>query len=117
MRVEWFGKEVTAAVNKVVSETSKELAEELEKEAIRKLISVATTTTERGLKSQFSIVHKKDVSLVFCQGPRKWHKPYHASFLELGTPKHNAAKPFMRPTYKAKRAEAQKRFKTNLGAE
>jgi len=115
MKVEWFGKEVTAAVNKVVSETSKELAEELEKEAIRKLISVATTTTERGLKSQFSIVHKKDVSLVFCQGPRNWHKPYHASFLEMGTYK-DTAKPFMRPTLKAKKAEAQRRFKTNLGA-
>ena len=114
--MEWFGDDILEATNSVVARTSKKVAEIVMTDAKKILKSKAKTTTERGLLSQFYIDKSKFKNggyLVYCQGPKKWHKPYHASFLEMGTFK-DQAKPFMRPAVKKNKRKANKMYQEDL---
>jgi len=87
MRIDWPDKEVKNAVKAVLGRVSEEAAKGVVKDAQRILKRKARTTTESGLLSQFSIEKSKFRGggfVVHCQGPRKWHEPYHASFTEFG---------------------------------
>ena len=52
-------------------------------------------------------------NLVRVQGPGNWKKPYHASFVEMGTYK-DEAKPFMRPALRKNKNNANKKFRDAL---
>ena len=128
MTVEWFGEKILEQVNSVAAKVSKEIAEDVMKDAKAILKRTATTTTERGLLSQFYVAKSKFKNggyLVYCQGPKKWYKPYHASFLEMGSwvfPYGNKKrrkvylppKPFMRPAANKNRRKAAKQYKDAL---
>ncbi len=116
MSVEWFADKVLDKVNVIVDDVSKEVAECVQADAKRLLKQKAKTTTERGLMDQFSVQKSKYRGggwLVWSQGPGKWRKPYHASFVEMGTFK-DEAKPFMRPAAKKNKRKAKKMFKDAL---
>ena len=116
MTVEWHEKEVLNAAKLVLDQVSKEVAENVMKDAKQILRQKAETTTERGLLSQFEVrksKYKDGGHLVYCQGPGNWRPPYHASFLEMGTFK-DVAKPFLRPARKKNTAKANKMFKEGL---
>ena len=88
------------------------MANKVMEDAKKILKQKAKTTTDRGLLSQFSVEKSKYKTggyVVYCQGPKNWRPPYHASFLEMGTFK-DAAKPFLRPAYKKNRRKANKMF-------
>ncbi len=83
----WFDKEVINAVKIILKDVSYEVAKKVRDDAIRILKQKASNPTEMGLADQFDIIPSKldETSfLVWCQGPRKWWPPYHASFVELG---------------------------------
>ena len=83
----WFEKEVINAAKIILRDVGYEVAKNVRDDAIRILKQKATNTTEMGLTEQFDIVESKFKDggwLVYVQGPRKWWKPYHASFVELG---------------------------------
>ena len=114
--IEWNGKEVLNAAVIILGKVTKEVAENVMEDAKRILRHKAKTTSERGLLKQFSIEKSKFKDgglLVYCQGPKKWWKPYHASFVEMGTYK-DEAKPFMRPAYKKYKRKADKMFQDAL---
>lgn len=116
MTVEWFGDDVLKKTNAIMETVSKKVAENVMKDAKKILKQKAKTTTEKGLLSQFYIEKSKFKHggyLVWCQGPKKWHPPYHASFLEMGTFK-DQAKPYMRPAKKKNERKANKMFKEAL---
>ena len=115
-KMEWNDKKVMAAVRATVDKVSKDIAEDVETDAIRKLIATVNKTTAGGLKDQFSVEKsnfKDGGYLVWCQGPKKWKAPYHASFVELGTYK-DEAQPFLRPTVRKKKRTANKKFQAAL---
>ena len=110
MTIDWFGKEVLEATNKAMAEVSKEVAENVMADAKKILKRDAKTTTEKGLLSQFYIEkskYKDGGYVVWCQGPKKWHPPFHASYLEMGSFK-DEAKPFMRPAKKKNERKAHR---------
>ena len=112
MTVEWFGNKVLAASKVVLNSVSKEVANDVMKDAKKILKQKAKTTTERGLLSQFYVEKSKFKDggyVTYCQGPKDWTAPYHASFLELGTFK-DQAKPFMRPSAKKNKRPANKKY-------
>ena len=114
--IEWHGKKVTNAAVAILEKVSKEVAEDVMKDAKRILRQKAKTTSERGLLEQFEVVpskYKDGGYLVYCQGPGKWWKPYHASFVEMGTYK-DEAKPFLRPAYKKNKRKADRLFQDAL---
>ena len=118
-RIEWFGEKILEQTNSVVARVSKEVAENVMKDAKKILKQKATTTTERGLLEQFYVNKSKFKNggyIVYCQGPKKWWPPYHASFLEMGTNKTRkmAAKPFMRPAVYENKHKADKMFQDSL---
>ncbi len=83
----WFDKEVLNAAKKILRNASLEIAEKVRDDAIKTVIANAANSTEMGLAEQFDIIPSKydETSfLVWCQGPRKWWPPFHASFVELG---------------------------------
>jgi len=85
--IDWYAKEILGRIGHVAEKTSKEVAKNVMKDSKALLKRKAKTTTERGLLSQFYIEKSKFKNggyLVYCQGPRKWRKPFHASFLENG---------------------------------
>lgn len=87
--LKWHGEKVRNAAVLTLDKVSKAVAKGVMRRAKRHLKRVATNTTEYGLLRQFYVAKSKYRNggwLVFCQGPKKWWKPYHASFLELGTP-------------------------------
>jgi len=111
---EWHGKAVLEATNKAVVRVASEIAKDVERDAKIILKSKAKQTTAGGLLDQFSIDKLKDgTSLVWCQGPRKWSKPYHASFFELGTYKDDPH-PFMRPAKERNERKAKDKFEKAL---
>ena len=113
---QWYEKEVMNAAKIELGKVTKKVAAEMLVESRRVLIQKAKTTTEMGLKSQFSLQpsrFKDGGIVVWCQGPNKWRKPYHASFMELGTYKDDA-KPFMRPTRKKFLKKAKKYWQEAL---
>jgi len=117
--IEWNGKKVKNAAVAILGKVSKEVANNVMEDAKRILRRKAETTSERGLLEQFEVVpskYKDGGYLVYCQGPGKWWKPYHASFVELGTHKTRKmiAKPFMRPAYKKNKRKATKMFQDAL---
>jgi HK97 gp10 family phage protein len=112
MTVEWFGDKILEATNKAMVRVCKSSAENVMADAKKILKQKAKTTSELGLLSQFYVEKSKYETggyIVWCQGPKNWHPPYHASFLEMGTFK-DEAKPFMRPAYKKNRRKANKMF-------
>jgi len=123
-KMEWYGEKVLEATNSVCAKVSKDIAEDVMEDAKRILSRKAKTKTEDGLLTQFSITdskYKDGGSLVWCQGPGNWHEPYHASFVELGTPnkagkRHGSveAKPFMRPAASKNKRNAKRKFEQAL---
>ena len=114
--IEWHDKEALNAAKIVLDKVSEKVANNVMKDARRILIQKATTTTERGLKDQFDVQKSKFKDggfLVYCQGPGNWRKPYHASFLEMGTYK-DEAKPFMRPAKKLWERKANQMYQAAL---
>ena len=114
--IEWHEKEVLNAVKIVLRNVSKEVAENVMKDAKRILKQKAKTTTAGGLLSQFDVRKSKFKDggyLVYCQGPGNWRPPYHASFVEMGTFK-DEPKPFMRPAYKKNKGKANRTFQQEL---
>lgn len=112
--IEWHGKEVLNAAKIILDKVSKEIAEAVEKDAKRILKQKAKTTTEKGLLSQFSVEESKYQGyVIWCQGPKKWSPPYHASFFELGTFKEEP-KPFMRPAKERWKRKANRMFQEGL---
>jgi len=112
MTVEWFGDRVLNASKIVLEAVSKEVAENVMADAKKILKQKAKTTTERGLLSQFyteKSKYKDGGYVVWCQGPKKWIPPYHASFFELGTFK-DVAKPYLRPAAKRNKRKANQMF-------
>ena len=124
MKFEWRDKEVLNAAKIVLGKVSKEVAENVMKDAKRILKQKAKTTTERGLLSQFDVRESKFKDggwLVYCQGPGNWREPYHASFVEMGTPnkkgkRHGTteARPFMRPAKERWKRKANKLYQAGL---
>ena len=126
----WFDKEVLNAAKIILKKVSKEVAENVMADAKRILKQKATTTTEKGLLDQFDIVESKfgDGYVIWCQGPKKWWPPYHASFVELGSysmewgryqkgSKKGAKidpKPFMNPERKKNKRKANKIYQDAL---
>ena len=114
MTVEWHEKEVLNAAKIVLDKVSKKIAENVEKDAKRILKQKAETTTEKGLLNQFSIEESKYQGyVIWCQGPKKWYPPYHASFFELGT-FNQEPKPFMRPAKERHKRKANKLYQDGL---
>jgi len=114
--IEWRDKEVLNAAKIVLRGATKKIAENIMNDAKRILKQKATTTTEKGLLSQFDIQkskYDKDTLLVYCQGPGNVHGKYHASFVELGTYK-DEAKPYMRPARKKNLSKARRLYKDAL---
>lgn len=114
--IEWNGKEVLNAAVIILDKVTKEVAENVMKDAKRILRQKAETTSERGLLTQFDVrksKYKDGGYLVMCQGPGNWHPPYHASFVELGTYKDDP-KPFMRPARKKNIRKANQMFKAAM---
>ena len=110
--IKWYGNKVLSKAESVVAEVSKDVAEIVMRDAKKILRQKAKTTTEYGLLDQFQVKKSKFKDggyLVYSQGPGKWRKPYHASFVEMGTYKDDA-KPFMRPAYKKNRIKANRMF-------
>ena len=115
-KMEWYGEKVLEATNSVCAKVSKDIAEDVMEDAKALLRRKAKTTTETGLLSQFSVEdskYKDGGSLVWCQGPKNWHPPYHASFVEMGTFK-DEAKPFMRPAARKNKRNAKIKFERAL---
>jgi len=86
---EWNGKEVIKAVDKAMDRTNKEVAKRIMRDARRILKQKAKTTTARGLLSQFDVRKSKFPDggyIVGCQMKGNYRPPYHAPFVELGTP-------------------------------
>lgn len=116
MTVEWHGDEVLNAAKIVLDKVSEQEAKNVMEDAKRILKQKAKTTTEKGLLSQFSIQKSKFKDggyVIWCQGPKKWYPPYHASFFELGTSRQEA-KPFMRPAKERHKRKANKMFQQEL---
>jgi HK97 gp10 family phage protein len=115
-KMEWFGEKVLAKTQSIVDSVSKDVAENVMADAKKILKKKAKTTTEKGLLSQLYVDKSKFKNggyLVWCQGPKNWKAPYHASFLEMGTYK-DQAKPFMRPAARKNRGKAKKMFQDGL---
>ena len=116
MTVEWFGDQVLAASKLILNSVSKEVAEDVMEDAKKILKQKAKTTTEKGLLNQFYVEKSKFQDggyVVYCQGPKNWTPPYHASFFELGTFK-DEANPFMRPAAKKNKSKANKMYQDGL---
>ena len=124
--IEWYGDKILQDTNKVVAKASKTVAENLMEDAKKILKKNASTksgkkkkaygTSPGGLLDQFDIQpsrFKNGGLLVWCQGPKNWRPPYHASFLELGTYK-DEAQPFMRPAAAKNRRRAPKVYQDSL---
>jgi HK97 gp10 family phage protein len=114
--MEWNGDKVLELTQSVMNAVSKDVAESVMNDAKKILKKKAKNTTEKGLLSQFYIDKSKFKNggyLVWCQGPKNWKAPYHASFLEMGTYK-DQAKPFMRPAARKNRGKAKKMFQDGL---
>jgi len=118
--IEWLAEKILGRISAVSEKTSKEVAKDVMKDAKDILKRKAKTTTELGLLSQFYIEKSKFKDggyLVWSQGPKKWRKPYHASFVEMGTFK-DEPKPYMRPAVsKKKQRKAQDTYQKNLDKE
>jgi len=115
-KLDWDGEKVINAAGKALEKTSKEIAEDIEKDAKEILKRKAETTTEKGLLSQFDVRKSRfnDGSyIVWSQGPGNWRPPYHASFLELGTYK-DEAKAYMRPALRKNKSRARKKYQHEL---
>ena len=122
----WFDKEVLNAAKIILEKVSREVAENVMADAKRLLRQKAKNKTERGLLEQFDIVESKfgDGYVIWCQGPRKWWPPYHASFVELGAysaewgryEKGSKAgeyihpKPFLNPARKKNKSKANRMY-------
>jgi len=115
-RIEWNADDVLKKISSVTENVSKIVAKKIMSDAKKILKQKAKKTSERGLLTQFSIEKsrfKDGGYLVWCQGPKNWTPPYHASFLEMGTFKDDA-KPFMRPAKKRNERKANKMYKDEL---
>jgi len=111
---EWHGKAVLEATNKAVVRVASEIAKDVERDAKIILKSKAKQTTAGGLLDQFDVQELDDgTSLVWCQGPRNWKAPYHASFFELGTYKDDPH-PFLRPAKERHERKAKNKFEKAL---
>lgn len=123
--MEWFGDDILEATNSVVAKTSKSIAEIVMADAkkilernSKRLVGKQKKiygTSPGGLLAQFHIEKSKFKNggyLVGCQWP-EWIRPYHASFVELGTYK-DEAQPFMRPAVKKNRRKANNMFQDDL---
>jgi len=116
MAIEWFGDKILAETEDRMENVCRTMAKEVMADAKKILKQKATTTTERGLLSQFYVEkskYKLGGYIVYCQGPKNWRPPYHASFLEMGTFK-DVAKPYLRPAYKQNRRKANKMFQDEV---
>ena len=115
-QIDWFGEKVLEATNSVVTKVSKEVAGDVLEDAKAILKRKAKKTTADGLLSQMDVKKSKFDDggyIVRVQGPGNWHKPYHASFVEMGTYK-DEAKPFMRPALRKNKGNANKKFQEAL---
>ena len=115
-KIDWFADDVLKKTNIIMDRVSKDVAENVMADAKKILKSKAKTTTEKGLLSQFYVDKSKFKNggyLVYCQGPKKWWPPYHASFLEMGSYK-DQAKPYLRPANNKNKRKANKMFQEAL---
>ena len=126
--MEWYGDQVLNASKIALDTASKKVAEMVMEDAKKILKQKAETTTEKGLLKQFYVAPSKFKDggyVVWCQGPKKWWSPYHASFFELGAwihPYNNKkipkvklpAHPFMRPAAKMNTKKATKVYLDSL---
>jgi len=116
VKMAWYGDQVLNASKIVLKNVSKKVAKNVMEDAKRILKQKADKTTADGLLSQFYVEKSKFKDggyVVYCQGPKKWKKPYHASFFELGTFKDDA-NPFMRPAARKNIGKANKMYKDDL---
>lgn len=116
MSVEWYAKDVLKQTQNAVRTVSKDVAQDVERDAKRILKQKADKTTADGLLSQFEVQKSKFKDggyVVIVQGPVNWRPPYHASFLEMGTYK-DEAKPFLRPATKKNRRRANRMYQEAL---
>jgi len=126
--MEWFGDIILDKTNRVVAKTSKDVAKLVNKDAIKILKrnsnrvwgtkKKAYGNSPKGLTDQFTVRKSKFKTggyLAYCQGPLKWIKPYHASFVEMGTYK-DMAQPFMRPAARKNKRKANKMYQNDLNA-
>ena len=130
-RMYWFGEKVLEATNSVVAKVAKEVANDVLDDAKKILKRKADKTTADGLLSQMDVKKSKFKNggyLVRVQGPGNWRPPYHASFVEMGTPKEGVhpygnkniprvnlpAIPFMRPAARKNRGSAKRKFQEAL---
>lgn len=114
--IDWRQDEVLKVTNAVIADVSEDVSDDVERDAKRILKQKAKKTSDGGLLDQFSIVKSKFKDggfMVQVQGRKKWRKPYHASFLEMGTFK-DEPKPFLRPALKKNNIPAQKEFAERL---
>jgi HK97 gp10 family phage protein len=114
--IKWFADDVLDVTHSVVEAVSKDVAEDVVEDAKRILKQKAKKLSEKGLMTQFSITKSKFKNggyLVNSQGPKLWRKPYHASFVELGTYK-DEPKPYMRPAAKKNERKAQRKYRDEL---
>lgn len=116
MEIEWQSERVMNAVEATMKAVSYATAKQILIDAGQILKQKAETTTEKGLLSQMDIKQSKfdkNGYIVRCQGKGNWRKPYHASFVELGTYK-DEAKPFMRPAIRKNKRKANKQYRKAL---
>lgn len=138
IELKWHAHKVMVEVNSTMKDVSKKVANNVMKDAKQILRQKAKTKSESSLLDQFSVVkskYKDGGYLVYCQGPKKWWPPYHASFVELGayssvygtykrpkgggslkgiSPIYIKPKPFLRPAYKKNKRKADKMFQDAL---
>ena len=126
--VNWYGGQILNASKIALDTASKKVAEMVMEDAKKILKRKAKTTTAKGLLNQFYVEPSKFKNggyLVWCQGPKNWTPPYHASFFEMGAWIHpynnkNLKKvyldphPFMRPAAKMNRRKAEKVYQDAL---
>lgn len=121
---EWHEKEVMNAAKAILGKVSKEVAKNIEKDAKRLLKQKVDKTTSDGLLSQFDVrpsKFDKETFLIYCQGPGNWKEPYHASFIEMGTPnkkgkRHGTteARSLMRPAKERWKRKANRMYQQEL---
>lgn len=83
--IDWNDEELVSGIGNIVDGLTEKHAEIVKERAIRTLQGAQDETGN--LAAQVDVVvskFKHGGHAVVAQGPQNWHKPYYASFLELG---------------------------------
>ena len=98
---QWDEDKVLRVMEQVTDEILKDGAEDVLNEA-KRLLTAGAKKPSGHLLREIGLVKSKYEGggyFVIAQGKGHWTRPYHASFVELGTHKMDAI-PFLRPAYK-----------------